>query len=133
MAGDGADVDDRAAPGFGHGAADMLGAEERAGEIDAEDMLPFVERGLLDRLVDRVHAGVVDQDVDPAEPRECGVAQGDHVGLDGDIAGVGEGLGTEFGGGGFERGGGAAGQDEGARRARRARVRWPGRGRVRHR
>ena len=48
-----------------HGAADSDGAEQ----VDRDRLDPFVPVDLLDRAHRTVDAGVVDQDVEPAEPR----------------------------------------------------------------
>jgi hypothetical protein len=73
------DVDDAAAAAAGHLRADDLRAEERARDVDVERPLPELERIVLEprelgarlrALEHVVDGGVVDEHVDPAEPRE---------------------------------------------------------------
>ena len=45
----------------------LLRAQKRAGEIGVDDLAPFLERHVLERQERRVHAGVVEQHVEPAE------------------------------------------------------------------
>jgi len=92
-----ADVDDLAAACFLHGRVDRLRAQERAGEIGPDDAIPFLEiervRGFAD-----VDAGVVDENVDPAELPPDALDHGGDRGLVGDISGDG----YRFGAGLFE-------------------------------
>ena len=78
-----ADVDDLAAARRDHRRIGRLAADEGAGEVGLEDHVPLLERVLL-RLLADVGAGVVDQDVEPAElldallhQRLAGVRAGD--------------------------------------------------------
>ena len=64
-----ADVDDLAAARLLHRRVDGLRHQEGAGQVPVHDRLPLVERHVLRRLADD-DPGVVDQDVDPAEPAE---------------------------------------------------------------
>src|SRR6185503_15503603 len=64
QAGDRGDVDDPAALAPpDHGPADQLGADERAREIEVDDLLPLLELEVLGRRVDPTAAHVVDEDV----------------------------------------------------------------------
>ena len=60
------DVDDRAAAGRLHRLDRSLHAEERAGQVDVDDLLPLRHVELAD-LAQRDDAGVVDQNVELAE------------------------------------------------------------------
>ena len=57
-----------------HLASDELREEERALQVDVEDPVPFLLCHLQYRL-HVVHAGVVDEAVDPAEPRDRGFTE----------------------------------------------------------
>ena len=70
-----ADRDDLAPPPLDHPRRDRAGDEERARQVHVEQLAPFGERELLQRLAQR-HPGVRDQDVDRAELRD---ARGDRV------------------------------------------------------
>ena len=61
-----ADIDDLAAACRLHRGVDRLRAQERAGEVGLDDAVPFLEIERVRRLAD-VDAGVVDENVDPAE------------------------------------------------------------------
>src|SRR3984893_13682803 len=45
----------------------MLGAEEHPGQVDRTEPMPFLEARLLDACAEK-EAGIVDEDVEPAEP-----------------------------------------------------------------
>src|SRR4029453_17899921 len=47
-----------------HGATDQLRADERAGEVEVDDLLPLLEVEILGRHVEPAPAHVVDEDVD---------------------------------------------------------------------
>ena len=64
--GDRGDVDDLAAALLDHRAARGLRAEEDAGQVHVDDLLPALERHVLRRGAPH-RAGVVDEDVDAAE------------------------------------------------------------------
>ena len=68
----GADVDDLTCTGLNHVGVDLSRAQERAGEIDVDDLAPLVSRVVLGSLAD-ADAGVVYEDVDSAS-----VAGGHH-------------------------------------------------------
>ncbi len=83
-AGHRADVDDRAAASLDEGRDGVLAGEERAQEVDVQDLGVVLDRRLGEGEVPG-DGGVVDQDVEAAEPRD-GV--GDHrlaVGFAGDV------------------------------------------------
>ena len=67
--GDRGDVDDPARSLRAHHAARRLAHLVDAGQIDGQDAVPFVARKLVDghAVGQRVDAGVVDEDVEPAE------------------------------------------------------------------
>ena len=67
--GDGAVVDDAAAAGILglHQPDGLLRAEKRAGEVDQDDGIPLLERQVLHRNTGGVDAGVVEQQIEPAE------------------------------------------------------------------
>ena len=81
-----ADVDDLAAARLLHGRIDRLRAQEGAGEVGVDDAVPFLEiervRGLAD-----VDAGIVDEDVDPAELAADALDHARDRGLVGDVGG----------------------------------------------
>ena len=83
-----------------------------AGQVHIQDVLPVGQRRALDARVDRVDAGVVDEDVDRAEARQGGVAQGQHVRLLGHVGHDRQHVRADCGGGGLQGGFGAAAQDE---------------------
>ena len=67
---DGADVDDRAAPGAGHRSADDLAADDDADDVDVDDALERLERHVLERpdldrrrIGRRVDRGGVDEEM----------------------------------------------------------------------
>lgn len=62
-------VDDAAAHRLlpAHGAEGGAGAQERAGEVDADDIVPDLDRDLVDRRRLVAHAGIVEEQVDAAE------------------------------------------------------------------
>src|SRR5205814_8393229 len=62
----GADIDHLAIAGRFQRGIGELRAEEGAGEIGVDHLVPFLELELVRRLAD-AHAGVVDEDVDPAK------------------------------------------------------------------
>ena len=109
----GGDVDDLAGGGGAGGAAGdhVAGGElrelEDAGEVDLEDVLPVVERGVFGGVA-ADGAGVVDEDVAAAEGGEELVEEVRGAGGGGEVGGEGDGFaagGVDGGGGGF---GGAA-------------------------
>ena len=80
-------IDQRALGGvLVHQAHAFAAAQEGAREIDADDPLPMLIRG-VDQGVDRAHTGVVDQNVQPPEARFDCRHGSHHRGAVGDIAG----------------------------------------------
>ena len=71
VGGEPADVDDRARAACGQLRQASLGADEGAVQDDGQDLAPGGERHLRERLL-APHRGVVDQDIDPAEPLDRG-------------------------------------------------------------
>ena len=73
MRGDRAVVDDAAAPrrlAF-HPPESFLHAQEHAGQVDVDDVLPLFERQILERNSRRVYARIVEQHIDAAECLHC--------------------------------------------------------------
>ena len=66
--GHGADVEDLAPTGPDHVPSHLLRQEEGPLQVGVKDGIPFC-RGIVQRRAADVHPGIVDQDVDPAEPR----------------------------------------------------------------
>src|SRR5579863_9898525 len=85
MPGHRTDVDDRSA--LADRATEVFAAQEHTGQIDVDDVLPLGEGGTIDALEDRVHAGVVDQNVDAATALQHGFAQCQNVGFLGHVGG----------------------------------------------
>ena len=87
LAGDRGDIGDAAVVPLDHAGDDRLAAIERAGEVDADHLVPLLGRvlpGLGDRPGD---AGVVDEDVDLAEGVKRLVAGALDGGIVGDVDG----------------------------------------------
>src|SRR5690606_28173665 len=64
----GGDVDDAPATALGdHRLRSVLGAQERAAQVDPEHRVPFLDIHVHDGLHQVADAGVVDEDVDAAE------------------------------------------------------------------
>jgi len=78
QAGDRRDVDDASPLARQHVPPRRLREQERAGEVDVDHLLPFVERQILGLGGPR-HARVVDQDVDLPVNRDCLVDHRLHV------------------------------------------------------
>ena len=104
----GGDVDDPSRLSRGHARKHRVMHVERAGEVDRDQLLPL-RRLRLDERPEHVPAGVVDQDVDRAEP---GLGRGDRGG---DLRPVGDVAEEGFGGE-------ACGRDAGRDLARRIEV-----------
>jgi hypothetical protein len=102
--GDGGDVDDRPGARPEHHPAERLAQQERAGQVHLQHPPPLRRRGVLGRRQQR-DAGVVDQDVDPAEPLPHPCGQRGDPGVVGDVTGDAEGLDAALAGGGHHRGG----------------------------
>src|SRR3974390_3346985 len=96
LAGDGGDVDDAAIVLFDHDRHDRLAAYEGAIEIDAQHLAPFVEVGFPHRLVDAGNAGIVDENINPAESFQRFVAGFFHRGEVGNIDLEGADAGADF-------------------------------------
>ncbi len=99
LAGDGGDVDDAAVVVTEHVGDDGAAAEEDAGEVDVEDLLPIFDGIVPCGVIGASDAGVGDEDVDApvaGEGRLGGVLDG---GSAGDVNGV-SGDGSEGKGGG---------------------------------
>ena len=67
LARDGGDIDDAAIARVAHQRADRAAAEPDAGQVDLDDLAPFVGRIVPDRAVGPGDAGIVDLDVDTAQ------------------------------------------------------------------
>src|SRR4029077_3448877 len=60
-------IDDAAVAPLEHLADERARAEEDAAQVDVEDAVPILDRQILDERLGK-DSGVVDEDVDPAEP-----------------------------------------------------------------
>ena len=60
-------IDDAAVTPLEHLADEGARAEEDAAQVDIDDAVPILDREVLDQRLGK-DAGVVDEDVDPAEP-----------------------------------------------------------------
>src|SRR5260370_16644441 len=75
LAGDRGDLNDAAVILLDHRRHDRLAADEGPVEIDAQNLVPFLEVGFPYRLVDSGDAGIVDENVDSAERIEGGICR----------------------------------------------------------
>ena len=82
--GDGGDVDDAPAALGAHVRQDRLGHPDDAEDVDVDDLLVLRDGELLGGACG-ADAGVVDQDVHPAEPRDHVLDRGGHGGVAGDV------------------------------------------------
>src|SRR5690606_34761827 len=70
-------VDHPAPPPLQHRTADHLGADERLGQVQVDDLLPLVQRHFFGGEVNTPAAYVVDQDINRAEVAQHLFAEGD--------------------------------------------------------